>query len=194
MMTLLEFCEEFKISHPKAKRMLARGVLLVDQSTDPRAARIREVFMSRNRLGAMDLCDLLEAPSLTLELGRYAEKAIDLVETVGNALESQAPLDIALSVMDAANGDPEAIAAFVDWLKRALPVDCSPVGYHWIAVRLLLPMQASVRKHESEKIRRALARARKSPDFAGWWKYQRKSGRNVTIYARPQNSLVQLDL
>lgn len=185
MMTILEFCEEFRISHAKVKRMLARGVLLVDQSTDPRAARIREVFMSRNRPGALDICDLLETPSLTLELGRYAEKAIDLVESVGNALESRAPLDIALSIMDAANGDPDAVRVFVDWLKRALPIDGTAVGYHWIAVRLMLPMQANVRKHENEKIRRALARARKSPDFAGWWKYQRKSGRNVTIYARP---------
>ena len=194
MMTILEFCEEFRISHGKAKKMLARGVLLVDQSTDPRAARIREVFMSRNRLGALDICDLLEVPSIAMQLGRYAEKALEAVETVGNALEDQAPRDIALSVMDAANGDGDAIASFVDWLRRALPGDGSAVGYHWIAVRLMLPMTASVRKHEGEKIRRALARARKHEAFVGWWKYEYKSGRNVTTYARPQNSLASLDL
>lgn len=189
MLTLLEFCDEFRISHTKAKRMLARGCLLVDESTDPRAARIRSTFMARNPLTALDLCDLIESPSLILQLGRYADKASDLLEPLGDAVAGQAPRDVALSIMEAASGDTEAIAALVAWIKCALPGDGSPVGFHWLAVRLMLPIAENVRRFENEKIRRALARCRKSPEFSGWWKYERKSGRNVTIYARPMLDL-----
>ena len=194
MLTLLEFCDKFKISHHKAKKMQREGVLLLAEETSLDLARIRETFMHGNELSALEMCAIIETPSLLTQLGRYAARALDQIETLDDPMNAQAPRDIALSVMDAANGDEDAIAAFVDWLRRALPGDGSAVGYHWIAVRLMLPLNASVRKHEGEKIRRALARARKHEAFAGWWKYERKSGRNVTVYARPQNSLASLDL
>lgn len=194
MKTLLEFCDKYRISHAKAKRMQKDGFLLVDTASNPAAAAIREVMMQRNPLGVVELCLLLETPSLILELGRYADKASEVLETIGDALTSQAPHPVALSILDAASGDAEAIAALVDWIKSALPVDGSPVGYHWLAVRLMLPLPENIRKFENERIRRALARARKDPAFAGWWTYRGRYNRKETIYARPENSLASLDL
>ncbi|NJS14065.1 MAG: hypothetical protein HC788_04915 [Sphingopyxis sp.] len=189
MLTLLEFCDTFRISHAKAKRMLKRGVLLVDETADPRGARIREVFLSRNPLGVIDLCDLLEEPELILQLGRFTDKASLQLESLGDARGSQAPRDVALSVMDAANGDADAITTLVGWIKGALPDDGSPVGYHWLAVRLMLPIAQNVRQFQTVKIRRALGNCRKDPAFAGWWKYDGRKSRKVTIYAKPLASL-----
>lgn len=189
MMTLLEFCEEFRISHAKAKRMIKRGCLLVDESADPRAARIRETFLSRNPLGVVDLCDLLEHPGLILQLGRYADKASEQLDALGDAVKGQAPRSVALSVMDAALGDAEAITGLVDWIKGALPADGSPVGYHWLAVRLMLPIAENMRKHQNDKIRHALAHCRKSGQFADWWHYDGRKSRKVTIYKRPMLDL-----
>jgi hypothetical protein len=194
-MTLLEFCDEFRISHAKAKRMQKRGVLLLADNTSLDLLRIREAFKHGNSLGTVELCSILERSSLLTELGRYAGRALDQLDDLGDALSEQAPLDVSMSLMDAANGDEEAIRGLCDWIKSALPEDGSPVGYSWLAVRLMLPLPANIRHHENERIRRALLRCRKSGALDGWWKYQdQRSSRKVMIYARPKNSLVDLDL
>jgi hypothetical protein len=193
-MTLLEFCDEFRISHAKAKRMQKRGVLLLNDIGDLDLVKIRQTFRQSNDLRADILCALLESPSLVLQLGRYSGKAQDALDDIGDAIAGQAPREVALSLMDAANGDEAAIKSLCDWIKGALPKDGSPVGYHWLAVRLMLPLPANIRHHENERIRRALLRCRKSGALDGWFTYEHKSGRNVTIYARPKISLVDLDL
>jgi hypothetical protein len=193
-MNLLEFCDKYRISHAKAKRMQKDGVLLLADNTSLNLMRIREIFVQGNNLGAVELCLILEHPSLLTELGRYAERALDQLDDLGDAIAGQAPLDVSMSLMDAANGDEAAIRGLCDWIKSALPEDGSSVGYSWLAVRLMLPLPANIRHHENERIRRALLRCRKSGALNGWFTYERKSGRNVTRYARPKNSLVDLDL
>jgi hypothetical protein len=193
-MTLLEFCDEFRISHAKARRMQKRGVLLLNDVGDFDLVKMRQTFRQSNDLRADILCKLLESPSLVLQLGRHSGKAQDALDDLGDAIAGQAPLDVSMSLMDAANGDEAAIAGLCDWIKSALPEDGSPVGYHWLAVRLMLPLPANIRQHENERIRRALLRCRKSGGLEGWFTYERKSGRNVTRYARPKDSLVELDL
>jgi hypothetical protein len=193
-MTLLEFCDKYRISHHKAKKMQRDGVLLLADNTILNLMRIREIFVQGNNLGAVELCLILEHPSLLTELGRYAGRAMDQLDDLGDAIAGQAPLEVSMSLMDAANGDDAAIRSLCDWIKSALPEDGSPVGYHWLAVRLMLPLPANIRHHENERIRRALLRCRKSGAIDGWFTYERKSGRNVTRYARPKNSLVDLDL
>jgi hypothetical protein len=193
-MNLLEFCDKYRISHAKAKRMQKDGVLLLADNTSLNLMRIREIFVQGNNLGAVELCLILEHPSLLTELGRYAGRTMDQLDDIGDAIAGQAPLEVSMSLMDAANGDDAAIRSLCDWIKSTLPEDGSPVGYHWLAVRLMLPLPANIRHHENERIRRALSRCRKSGALDGWFTYEHKSGRKVTIYARPKNSLVDLDL
>jgi hypothetical protein len=193
-MTLLEFCDEFRISHAKAKRMQKRGVLLLNDVGNLDLINLREALRHSNPLKADTLCTLIDSPSLVLQLGRHSGKAQDALDDLGDAIAGQAPLEVSMSLMDAANGDDAAIRSLCDWIKSALPEDGSPVGYHWLAVRLMLPLPANIRHHENERIRRALSRCRKSGALDGWFTYEHKSGRKVTIYARPKNSLVDLDL
>jgi hypothetical protein len=189
MLTLLEFCDKYRISHAKAKWMQRDGVLVLVDECNLDLARIREVFAHGNPLTVMDLCALIESPGLLTQLGRFAGRALDQIEPLGDAVAGQAPRNVALAVMDAANGEADAIALLIDWIKGALPGDGSPVGYHWLAVRLMLPIAANIRQFETVKIRRALAHCRKSPEFASWWHYDGRKSRKVTIYANPLASL-----
>lgn len=192
MLTLLEFCEKFRISQPKARKMLKAGALLVSDMPDAATVKIAETLAQRNPLSASDLCTLLESPGMILQLGRYVERAQDQVEAVGDAMGSQAPREVSLAVADAARGDPDSVQVLVDWLKRALPAS-GEVGHAWIACRLLLALPANIREFENQKVVRALAWCRKSDSFAGWWTYSKIHGRKVSIYARP-NPLASFDL
>lgn len=192
MMTLLEFCARFRISHKKAKLMLKAGALNVSENANPDAIRIRETLVKGNPLSVVDLCAILETPSLLLELGKFAGKASDQVEPVGNALQEVAPVEIVAGIADAARGDPAAVLELVTWIKRALPVDGAAVSYSWLACRILLASPANIREFDAPRIIRALSRCRKDPEFSGWWTYGVKAGRKTSIYARPMSNALDL--
>lgn len=193
MLTLLEFCERFKISQRKARLMMKAGALMVSDLPDKQAVKIVETLAQHNPLAASSLCALLEAPGLALQLGRYSERALDQLSDVGDAKGEQAPREVALAVADAARGDPDAVSIVCDWIKRALPADGSPVSHSWLACRLLLPLPANIREFENSKIVRALSYARKTDALAGWFEYAKRGSRKAAIYSRPI-CLAELDL
>lgn len=193
-MNLAEFCQEFRISTAKAKRMDKAGVLLLEDSGCTIAASIRQSMIKGNPLSVMQLVDLIESPSALLELGRYASKAMDQLEAIGDAQEGAAPREIVAQLSDAARGDPAAVLALVDWIKSTLPESGEAVSHAWIAARLLLGVPAKARQFDVPRIPRALMRCRKASEFAGWWHYSARSGRKFSLYARPNFSLASYDL
>jgi len=185
-MNIAEFCQEFRISQKKAKAMQARGILLLTDDDTAQAAAIRASLIKGQPLSALQLVHLIESPSALLQLGRYAGKAGDQLEAIGDAQGERAPIEIAAMISDAARGDAPSLDALAAWLLSVLPVE--PVGHSWIACRLLLALPANIREFDAPRIPRALMRCRKLPAFAGAWRYQTRSGRKFTLYARPKNS------
>lgn len=193
MMTLMEFCDKFRISHSKARRMMKAGVLLVSEMPNSAVIKIAETLAKRNPLSAADLCVLLESPSLALQLGRYSARALDQVDAIGDVAQGKAPHNVALAVADAARGDSDSVSILIDWIKRTLP-DSGEVSHAWIACRLLLAMPANLREFENVKIVRALSWCRKSGNLDGWFRYETRCGRKAAFYFRLQNPLASFDL
>lgn len=192
-MNLFEFTEKFKISLRKARAMEKAGVLRLDENINERATEIRALLIKGQPLTAALLCWLVENPAQVWELGRYASRAQDELDALGDARGQAAPKLVAAYVTDAAKGDPEAVGVLLDWLKRILPAQ--PVAHSFIAVRLLLGLAPSVRKFDVPRIPRALLNCRRHDAFAGWWRVEAHKSRNVTIYQRPdKKALANLDL
>jgi hypothetical protein len=191
-MNIAEFCQEFRISQKKAKAMQSRGVLLLVDDDTAQAAAIRQSLIKGQPLSALQLVHLVESPSALMQLGRYASKASDQLDAIGDALGERAPIEIAAAISDAARGDRESLEALAAWLVSVLPVE--PVGHSWIAARLLLALPANIREFDAPRIPRALMRCRKIDSFAGAWRYSSRSGRKFTLYQRPKNPLADWDL
>lgn len=192
-MNIFEFCERFHISLAKARKMNKAGVLRLDENTSEAITEIRHALSRGQPLTAAQLVELVESPSAVLDLGRYAARAQDELDALGDARTQAAPKLVAAYVTDAAKGDPEAVGVLLDWLKRILPAH--PVSHSFIAVRLLLGLAPNIRQFDVPRIPRALLNCRRHDAFAGWWRVEAKKSRNVTIYQRPdKKTLANLDL
>lgn len=192
-MNIFEFCERFHISLAKARKMNKAGVLRLDENTSEAITEIRYSLSRGQPLTAAQLVELVENPSAVLDLGRYASRAQDELDALGDAKAQAAPKLVAAYVTDAAKGDPEAVGVLLDWLKRILPAQ--PVSHSFIAVRLLLGLAPNIRQFDVPRIPRALLNCRRHDAFAGWWRVKAHKSRNVTIYQRPdKKTLANLDL
>lgn len=175
-MNIFEVSERHKISLKKLRAMDKDGLLRLDESasaSDP----IRATLMKGNPLPVSQLVQLVEEPSLLLDLGRYAADAERQLGTLG-AKPGGAPKPVAAAVTDAAKNEPEAVAILIAWLKEIIPP--RPVGHAYIAARLLLGIPPAIRKYEAPRIGRALLNCRNHPSFAGWWTVKEKN----TIYLK----------
>lgn len=182
-MNLFEFCEKFKISLSKARAMLKADVLRLDENTSELAQEVRHLISRGQPLTAAHLCAMIEEPGLVLDLGRYAGKAQEQLDVLGNAKAGAAPKQVAAYISEAARGDREAVAVLVEWLKDIIPA--KPVAHSFIAVRLLLGLAPSVRKFDVPRIPRALHECRKCEDFADWFEVSYSGTRAKTFYRRP---------
>jgi len=192
-MNIFEFCERFHISLAKARKMNKAGVLRLDENTSEAITEIRHALSRGQPLTAAQLVELVESPSAVLDLGRYADKAQEQLDALGDARAQAAPKLVAAYVTDAAKGDPEAVGVLLDWIKRILPAH--PVSHSFIAVRLLLGLAPNIRQFDVPRIPRALLNCRRHDAFAGWWRVENRKSRNVTIYQRPdKKTLANLDL
>lgn len=192
-MNIFEFCERYHISFKKARRMERDGALALDGSMPENLEIMCRTLKNGDDLTAAQLVELVESPSAVLDLGRYAARAQDELDALGDARGQAAPKLVAAYVTDAAKGDPEAVGVLLDWLKRILPAH--PVSHSFIAVRLLLGLAPNIRQFDVPRIPRALLNCRRHDAFAGWWRVETKKSRNVTIYQRPdKKTLANLDL
>lgn len=184
-MNIFDFCERFHISQRKAREMMKAGVLRLDENTSDELTSIRAYLRSGQNLSAVQLVYLLENPGELLMLGKYVDKASLLLSTLGDAKGEAAPRMTAALITDVSGGDADAVSALVAWLKEVIPAN-RRVQHSYIAVRLLLGLDASARKYDAPRIPRALLYCRRDPSFAGWWRVERGSSRNVTYYQRPK--------
>lgn len=189
-MNIFDFCERFHISLAKARKMDKMGVLRLDENTNEHAAEIHHWLSRGQKLTAAQLCALVEEPSLLLDLGRYAGRAEQQIDALGNVKSQAAPKTVSAFVTDAAKNDAEAVDVLVGWLRDIIP--SKPVGHSYIAVRLLLGLAPNIRHYDVPRIPRALLNCRQRPDFEKWWRVDRQKSRNVTLYQRPK--LDALDL
>ena len=182
-MNLFEFTEKFKISLRKARAMEKAGVLRLDENTNERATEIRLLLSKGQPLTAAQLCELVEDPALVLDLGRYAARAREQIDALGNVKAETAPKEIAAYISEAARGDQEAVSVLLNWLFEIIPA--KRVGHSFIAVRLLLGLAPSVRKFDVPRIPRALLECRRRQEFADWFEVSYSGTRAKTFYRRP---------
>ena len=182
-MNLFEFTEKFKISLRKARAMEKAGVLRLDENTNERATEIRLLLSKGQPLTAAQLCELVEDPALVLDLGRYAARAREQIDALGNVKAETAPKEIAAYISEAARGDQEAVSVLLNWLFEIIPA--KRVGHSFIAVRLLLGLAPSVRKFDVPRIPRALLECRRRQEFAEWFEVSYSGTRAKTFYRRP---------
>ncbi len=180
-MNIFECAEKYRISLKKLRLMERDGILRLDQSasaTDP----IRACLTKGNPLPVSMLVQLVEEPSLLLELGRHTRAAESQVSALGKPQKEPAIKAAAAAVSDAAKNDPEAVAVLCDWLRSIIPA--RPVGHSYIAARLLLGIPPAIRKFEGPRIGRALLNCRNSPGLAGWWTVKPGASQNSTVYQK----------
>jgi hypothetical protein len=190
---IFEFCERFHISLAKARKMNKAGVLRLDENTSEAITEIRHALSRGQPLTAAQLVELVESPSAVLDLGRYAARAQDELDALGDARAQAAPKQVAAYISEAARGDREAVAVLVEWLKDIIPA--KPVTHSFIAVRLLLGLAPSVRKFDVPRIPRALHECRKSEAFADWFEVSYSGTRARTFYRKPaKKPVVNFDL
>lgn len=180
-MNVFEFHERYRISLTKARLIAKENPHWFDGTSNATDAA-RAAMAKGNPLPVSQLVQLIEEPSLLLELGKYAETAETQVAELGKPENQIAPKLAAAAVTDAARNDPEQVEILVDWLKQIIPV--RPVGHAYLATRLLLGIPASIRKYQAPRIGRALLNCRNNPAFAGWWHIEKRASRPVTVYQK----------
>lgn len=194
-MNIFEFCEKFNLSLPKARKMLKAGVLRLDENTPEAVAEIRFSLSRGQRLTAAQMAYLAESPNAIGDMGRYAAKAQSCLDEIRDASGRivPAPEMVSAYISDASRGDHEAVSVLVDYIRDILPR--RPVPHSYIAVRLLLGLDISIREYDVPRVPRALYHCRQHEDFIGWWYVGKAGKRTMTIYHRPsKNPLANLDL
>lgn len=186
-MNIYEISEKHKISLHKLRAMDKDNLLRLDTVEDERSATVRH-YLSRNTNATVEqLLWLIEAPAMIVDLGRHANAARLQVAALGDVKATAAPRDVTAYVDDAARGDPDAMAIIVRWLQGVLPA--KPVGYAWVATRLLIGLPENLRAFNVKRIPMALLNIKGMPEFAGWWSLAPSGGatdRNQTFYMRPK--------
>jgi hypothetical protein len=183
-MNLFEFAKEFRISIRKARLMQKMGVLRLENDESEHGAKIRQNLSRGQPLTVPQFLRMIEDPTILRELWRYRDKAESQLVALGDVHGEAAPREVAAYVSDAARGDKESINVLIDWMKTVIP--SRPVTHHWLAVRLLMGIPASIREFDEPRIGRALLNCRKTLDFKGWWRICKSRSRTYTLYQRPE--------
>lgn len=185
------------ISVTKLRRVEKLGALKTDGETDFLDSLI--FHMRGNQvLSASQLLTLIEAPNLIEELEtvrpRYASRAREQVQALGDMTHGLAPRDVTAAIVGASRGDDDEGLIIAEWLKTVLPLD--PVSHAWVTIRLLAPLNEFMRGQTAPLISPALLNVRKLPEFSGWWRSEKIGTRNQIRYFRPagEKSLDTLDL
>ena len=188
-MNLYEFCERYKISLRKGRRIKKDGSLPLESGGNEHGAEIRFQLRKGQPLTVAHLIIIIEQPTIISQLWPYNDKAKNQLAALGDVRNEAAPPDVAACIADAAQGDEQAIGILIGWMKEAIPVE--PVTHHWLAVRLLMGLQPNIRTYNVPRIRRAFLNCRNSTDFKGWWRVDKVGSRRITSYQQPR---VEFDL
>lgn len=179
-MNIYDISTKFKIS-VGALRRLEKGGLLKFEKPSETVAKMRFLLIRNQQLPVESLLELLDDPGTIFDLHKYAERGRTQLRALGDVRADMAPIEAQAAISDAAGGDAFAAQAIADWLISILPRD--PVGHHWVAVRLLLPLDPIQREAMLPKASFALMHMRKLDSFAGYWEsVENKAGRKEIRY------------
>lgn len=149
------------------------------------AAKIRFTLMRKGQLTVEQLFQLLDDPAIYDELKKYQGAARTQVAALGDVKATPAPREVTAAIDAAAGGDVDAAHALAGWLMGILPA--SPVGHHWVACRILFPLNAFMREQMAPRISLALMHMRKVEEFAPYWaSIKAANGRNSIFYSQPK--------
>ena len=183
-MNIHEIAKRSGVSLVNLRKLDRMGVLIVDQESE-RAGALR-FHMARNpQLTTGQLLELMDDSDLIDELGSYEPRAREQLAAIdwkGTALPWSAPKYVTAAIRDAGKGDENAARIIAGWLMEILPAVGKPVGHHWVAVRLLHPLNAHLREQNSGLVSFALSHVRRLPEFAGYWKLEKIGKKNETRY------------
>lgn len=130
---------------------------------------------------------LHDEPDLIEELGYisslYEQRARRQIMTLGNAAGSLAPKEVTAAIADAARGDRASALLIGNWLKSILLDNVA--SHHWVAMRLLIPLNEFLREQSLSLIPLALLNMRKQMEFAGWWRSKKFGSAHQIFYAKP---------
>ena len=182
-MNIYEFCEKYRITMRKAKRLEKDGWLTFGEVDDLGVMEIRHRLRSGNLLSVSHLMQLADNPAWVPMLGAYAGKAREQLAALGDWRNEPAPIEAAAAIAEASKGNPEAVHVVCDWLRQVIPAH--PVTHSYVAIRLLFGVPESIRHFEAPRIAMVFTNCRRSESLAGWWRVEPQGSRKVTLYQRP---------
>lgn len=184
-MNIHELSSRTNISLSNLRKLERLGVLTVD--AEPELAPALRFHLGRHaQLSVAQILDILAAPDVLEDLGRYAIPVRAQIAALGNV--KAAPREVTAAIFDAGKGDPEACEIIGTWLRDVLPAD--PVSYYWIAVRLLYGLPETLKSQYTKRLNIALANVRKLDSFAGWYHMESAGAvRNTVRYHKPRLAL-----
>lgn len=179
-MNIHDTATKYKISVSALRRLEKGGLLKFEKPSDS-VAKMRFLLIRNQQLPVESLLELMDDPGTLFDLHKYEERGRAQITALGDVRGSVAPIEALASISDAAGGDAIAAQALADWLMPILPRD--PVSHHWVAVRLLFPLDPIQRGAMLGKVSFALMHMRKLESFAGYWEsVENKAGRKEIKY------------
>lgn len=182
-MNILELSRASRIGLAKLRRLESDGYLTGLDDPDPILAPMLHYIARKGQLTVEHLVALIESPELVAELGRYTDRARSQLAELGTM--APAPQRIAAEISGAAAGEPEAVAAVLEWAQGHLRHASAPVTHAWLAVPLLAAVPSNLRDYEAPRLRRVMLNLRRHKDFAGWWHVEGEGSKRVTYYHCP---------
>lgn len=179
-MNIHELSSRTNISLSNLRKLERLKVLKVDAES-ALAPALRWHLGRNQHMTVTQLLDVLAAPDILDDLGRYAEQARAQIAELGAVMP--APRDVTAAIYDAGKGDTENVEIIASWLRSVLPRE--PVSYHWIAVRLLFGLPDTLKTQYAKRLNLVLANARKLDSFAGWFSFEKKGERRAVKYHKP---------
>jgi hypothetical protein len=163
---IYQFCETYRISVRKAKRMQADGVLALDVADRPLTREIRHYLGRSQPLTALMVAAVAGSEVTLKSLGNHQDKARKILKALDL---TPAPAEVAASVDGAIRNEPEALAILGAWVNAT--VKSRSVVYHQeLGARLLLGMPEVLREREARKLVGAMGRLRQSGHIEGLWR------------------------
>jgi hypothetical protein len=186
MATVQEISRKTGVGLSTLRKLHKAGYLKAEKESEAALALVS--FLARgNPLSVGQLAALLRDPTLSYDLGRYAEASRLQVAALGAVEATAAGREITAHLFDAADKQPAAVAVVADWMRNAIPAH--PVKHAWLALRLVWNLPESLQAGGLERVSLAMLNARHSGRLAGYWEIRNEAGRPQTFYQKPKLSL-----
>jgi len=188
-MNVFELSNKTRISVKSLRKLQELKLLKLDpdppSDEHPNAPQMRFILMRQGQLSVPYLLTLITKPDTLYDLRKYETRARAQISALGDYQATLAPKEVTAVIDRAAGAEPDAALILAQWLGDVLPAE--PVGHHWVAVRLLLPLPEFQREKAMSLVSLALMHMRKLDAFRPYWEsVENKSGRKEIRYFQPK--------